>query len=225
MIIIKEILKKIILLFLSIKVIYVLRGLDLSKKNLFIDLGTNLGQGFNYFIKFFKLEKFDYLLVEPNPNLKDHINSLILNTKFSHKIEFINKAAYFKNSRMKLFGTVEDQRGKLSEGASIIKEHNSKSYESQLKDAIEIDTFDFIEKLKTLKNYDNIIIKMDIEGSEYDLLENLINNLKYKDNIKHIFVEFHSRFLSSKYKENFLKREYIIKKEMKKANIKYTQWI
>ena len=76
MIIIKEILKKIILLFLSIKVIYVLRGLDLSKKNLFIDLGTNLGQGFNYFIKFFKLEKFDYLLVEPNPNLKDHINSL-----------------------------------------------------------------------------------------------------------------------------------------------------
>ena len=130
MIIIKEILKKIILLFLSIKVIYVLRGLDLSKKNLFIDLGTNLGQGFNYFIKFFKLEKFDYLLVEPNPNLKDHINSLILNTKFSHKIEFINKAAYFKNSRMKLFGTVEDQRGKLSEGASIIKEHNSKSYES-----------------------------------------------------------------------------------------------
>ena len=48
---IKEIIKKIILIFLSFKVLYVLNKINLDKKNLFIDLGTNKGQGFNYFKK------------------------------------------------------------------------------------------------------------------------------------------------------------------------------
>ncbi len=222
---IKEILKKFILIFLSLKVIYVLKSLNLNKKNLFIDLGTNKGQGFNYFRKFFKLDNFDYILIEPNPYLQTHIKSLIDNTNFKHKIKFINQAAHVRNTTTNLFGTTEDDRGKTSDGASIIAEHNSKMYKSQIDKALNVKTFNFIEKLKNLKEYNNIIIKMDIEGSEYDLLESLLENLNHTKNIKHIFIEFHSRFLSSEYKEKFIKRENAIKIGMKKANIKYTQWI
>ena len=221
----KEIVKKTILIFLSIKVFFVLKSLDINKKNLFIDLGTNKGQGFNYFKKFFKLDIFDYILVEPNPNLENHIRKLIQNTNFGHKIEFINKAAHINDSNTKLLGTIEDERGKTSEGASIIREHNSKMYISQFENGLDVQTFDFVKKLESLKQYDNIIIKMDVEGSEYDILENIINNLDHKDNIKHIFVEFHSRFLSYEYKNAFIKREKIIKKELNKANINFTQWI
>ena len=192
---------------------------------MFIDLGTNKGQGFNYFKKFFKLDIFDYILVEPNPNLENYIRRLIQNTNFGHKIEFINKAAHINDTNTKLLGTIEDERGKTSEGASIIREHNSKMYISQFENGLDVQTFDFVKKLESLKQYDNIIIKMDVEGSEYDILENIINNLDHKGNIKHIFVEFHSRFLSYEYKNAFIKREKIIKKELNKANINFTQWI
>ena len=113
--IVKEIIKKIILVFLSIKVFLISKKIEVGKKNLFIDLGANKGQGFRYFQKFFKLKNFDYLLVEPNPNLKHLIEKLIIKTNHKNKIQFINKAAHIKNSKKKLFGTVEDQRGKLSD--------------------------------------------------------------------------------------------------------------
>jgi len=222
---IKEIIKKIILFFLSFKVFFVLKSLDINKKNLFIDLGTNTGQGFNYFRRFFKLDLFDYILVEPNPNLEDHIKKLILKSNFVNKIEFINKAAHISDSNTKLLGTIEDERGKTSEGASIIKEHNSKMYTSQVEHGLDVETFDFVKKLQSLKHYDNIIIKMDVEGSEYDILEDMINNLNHKENIKHIFVEFHSRFLSPEFKKKFILREKAIQKGLNKANIKFTQWI
>lgn len=221
----KEVTKKIILFFLSIKVIYVLKKIDLNKKNLFIDLGTNMGQGFNYFKKFFKLEKFDYLLVEPNPNLKDEIEALIKKNNYKNNISFINKAAYIKNTKTKLFGTVEDKRGKISEGASIINVHNSNLYNSDYENGLWVDTFDIIQEIKNLNSYDSIIIKMDIEGAEYDILEELIiQNNKIK-NLKHIFIEFHSRFMDKVNKKKFKIRENKIKQELKRINLEFTIWI
>ena len=223
--IVKEIIKKIILVFLSIKVFLISKKIEVNKKNLFIDLGTNKGQGFRYFQKFFKLKNFDYLLVEPNPNLKGLIEKIIIKTNWKNKIQFINKAAHVKNSKKKLFGTIEDQRGKLSDGASIIEQHNSKMYNPNYSLAPTVETFDFVSKLLEFQDYDNIIIKMDVEGAEYDLLERLILNLDKIKNINHIFVEFHSRFMKSEDKTNFKIRENKIKKELKKKKLNFTNWI
>ena len=106
--IVKEIIKKIILVFLSIKVFLISKKIEVNKKNLFIDLGTNKGQGFRYFQKFFKLKNYDYLLVEPNPYLKDLIEKIIIKTNYKNKIQFINKAAHVKNSKKKI---IWDYRG------------------------------------------------------------------------------------------------------------------
>ncbi len=222
---IKEIIKKIILIFLSFKVLYVLNKINLDKKNLFIDLGTNKGQGFNYFKKFFKLDKFDYLLIEPNPNLKSNIEELIKKNNSKNKIYFINKAAHIENSKTKLFGTVEDDRGKMSEGASIINEHNSNMYKSNYEKGLWVETFDIIQKIKNLKKYDNIIIKMDIEGAEYEILEKLILHKNEINNVKHMFIEFHSRFMNKTNKNKYKAREKKIKEKLVKLNLNFTTWI
>ena len=226
MIFLKEYIKKLILLILSIRVISVVKSLKLEKrKNLFIDLGSNKGQGFIYFRKFFKLKLFDYILVEPNPNFNSDFIELINKKGFKNKIKLLNEAAYTSSTEKKLFGTVEDNRGKFTDGASILKEHNSISYESNMDKAITVKTFDFVELLNKSKNYENIIIKMDIEGSEYEVLEKLLNSTINKENIKHIFVEFHTRFFSSKFRSEYLSREKNIRHSLKNQNISFTKWI
>tara|TARA_Y100000768_G_C23982685_1_gene686799 strand:- start:228 stop:905 length:678 start_codon:yes stop_codon:yes gene_type:complete len=222
---IKDKIKSLITFLLSFKVKQIAKKINFKQKNIFIDLGTNQGQGFKYFSKYFKLEFFEYLLVEPNPNLKQDIQKLIEDSNYKEKIFFINKAAHVSNSKKELFGLVEDSRGIKSEGASILKEHNSKLYNSNLQQSTKIETFDLIEKLKELKNYDNIIIKMDVEGSEYDILEKLLYNLEDIKNIKHLFVEFHTRFFNKQERKKFLHRENIIKKEMRIKKLDYTSWI
>ncbi|MAJ85434.1 MAG: hypothetical protein CL687_00470 [Candidatus Pelagibacter sp.] len=217
--------KKLKILFTNLMCIYLnLFVIQKKDKNLFIDLGTNLGQGFNLFSKHFKSSKFEYLLVEANPSLKSYLNKLI-NKIGKDKIQLINKAAFVYNGKTKLYGLVEDHRGKLSDGASIIKEHDSALYVSNEADATEIECFRFVEKLKELKNYDNIIIKMDIEGSEYAVLSDIIDNINEIKNITHIFVEFHAKFVGYKYKSSYFIKEKEVINRLKINKISYTSYV
>ena len=150
---------------------------------------------------------------------------MIKKNNIRNNITFINKAAYVENAKKKLFGTVEDGRGKISEGASIINEHNSKIYNSDYENGLWVETFDVVQKIKDLKEYDNIIIKIDIEGAEYDVLEKLILNKNEIKNLKHIFIEFHSKFMSEINKNKFKNRERKIKEELVKLNLDFTTWI
>ena len=222
----KNLIKEIIMFFLQIRVFYISSILKKkSQKNIFIDLGTNLGQGFFYFKKFFKLKDYEYILVEPNPNLKNFIQKNIIKKYPLNNIKLINKAAYIEDTKKKFFGLTEDERGILSDGASIIKEHNSNLYISDETRSIEIECFNIINYLKALNHYDNIIIKMDVEGSEYDILEKLIENFSDLKNIKHIFIEFHSRFMKKEIREKFKNKEKILKKKFKEKKISYTLWV
>ena len=98
-------------------------------------------------------------------------------------------------------------------------------YASDNKNGINVETFDIVEKLREFKNYDNVIIKMDIEGSEYDVLEHILSNICEIKNIKHIFIEFHSRFMKSEDKSKFKIREGKIIKALNKNKINFTTWI
>src|SRR5262249_16291623 len=46
-------------------------------RGLFIDCGSNIGQGFSYFERRFPLKHFDFILIEPNPFCCDKLRSLI----------------------------------------------------------------------------------------------------------------------------------------------------
>jgi len=195
------------------------------EKRLFIDMGSNLGQGFQYFSKFYSPNLFDFLFFEANPNCIDQLESNIRNlyeeNKWSGKKEIINAAISNADGTVKLYGLVEDQRGKLSDGASTIKDHNSIYYEACEHQAIEVPSINISELIKKYTNeYSTIIVKMDIESSEYDSLEDLISTNTIND-ITHLYVEWHSQYYSENKKSEILEREKNLKNIL--AN-KLTNW-
>jgi FkbM family methyltransferase len=181
-----------------------------DKKRLFIDCGSNVGQGFSYFRKYFPVGKYDFILMEPNPHcvakLKQQFGDL-------PNIEIIEKAVWTEDGTMKLFGLVEDHRGDVTTGASIVSEHNSAKYESNAEQATEVATIDFPSFLRTKFDYDEIVIKMDIEASEYDVLEKMIAGGEL-DRVEFMFVEFHSQYMEGEEHERFTARENAIVSHM-----------
>jgi FkbM family methyltransferase len=109
-------------------------------------------------------------------------------------LEIMDAAVWTEDATMKLFGLVEDDCGSTSTGASLISEHNFSTYESDSESAIEVPTLDFPKLLRSKFDYDEIVIKMDVEASEYDVLEKMIaaGDLNH---VEYMFIEFYSHFM------------------------------
>jgi FkbM family methyltransferase len=56
-----------------------------------------------------------------------------------------------------------------------------------------------------IKDYEDVIIRMDIEGEEYNVLQDLINTGEIK-RIKYIEIEFHAHRLKERHKAQFYKK-------------------
>jgi FkbM family methyltransferase len=196
-----------------------------GSRALFIDMGSNLGQGFRFFSKYYNPNIFDYWLIEANPfcisSLHTNISKLYKRHSWKGNWKIINKAISYKDGTVQLFGLVEDQRGKTSDGASIIKDHNSKFYNSDYDQSLEVQSIKASNLINdALGEYSTIVIKMDIEASEYDALEDLIRT-GYINNISHIYVEWHSQCFSENKIGDILIRENRIKKHLSN---KLTEW-
>ncbi len=208
---------------LSIRLIpwYVARKF-LNKKGdfLFIDCGSNVGQGYNHFKKYFSTDRFDYVLIEPNPNC-----AKILIEKYGNDAEIIEKGVWTSETELDLFG-LDESNDELSEGGSLIKSHNSSFYKTKKNEVMSlVSTINFSEFLKQKKEkYDVIIVKMDIESSEYIVLPFIIEDGSV-NLIDHIFVEFHSEFFDLHEKNKYLTFEKKIIRDFKRKNIGFTRWI
>lgn len=66
-------------------------------------------------------------------------------------------------------------------------------------------------------------IKIDIEGAEYDLLENLINKNSLK-HIKSVAIEWHCSKLGEENEAKFLARKNLIKLALWEAGVDYFEW-
>jgi len=204
---------KIIAWFISKKVL--LNG----RKFLFIDCGSNLGQGFNFFKKYFKTDIFDYILIEPNPNCLEQLKKIT-----NDKILLIGKGVWKSKTILKFYG-ISETKNKTTLGGSLIDNHNSLWYKSNKNEATEIETISLSELILEKKDkYDTIVIKMDIESSEYEVLRSLLtnNSIEY---IKHIFVEFHSQYFSHNEQNKYLKLENELVDEIRSRNVGLTKWI
>ncbi|MEE2700028.1 MAG: FkbM family methyltransferase [Bacteroidota bacterium] len=170
------------------------------KKRLFIDLGANIGQGYQFFRGIYPNRHYDYILVEPNKFCAERLNVLAK----KEKRVIVLQAAAWTNNDMKLFYGIAESRNNTTLGASLVKEHKTKTYDSKDETAVLVETFDFSEFLfKKKEIYDEIIVKMDVESSEYDILEKLIDDSSIKC-IDRLFVEFHTNWM----KESEIKVSY-----------------
>lgn len=195
-------------------------------KKIFIDCGSNLGQGFESIKQLEKINhNWDVFMFEPNPHC---IN--ILKNKYSkfNNIHIYHKGVYSENCITDFYITsdLKNNIQTLSQGSKISKvkdlftqRSNLYGYAKPIKTEL-IKLSEFINDLKHCE----IIIKIDTEGSEFAILNDLIRNSNL-DNIKKIYVEFHTYAIDSDKKEYYLAKEAEIIEYFKKTNTKLINWI
>ena len=187
-----------------------------NKKRIFIDCGSNLGQGFSFFKKIFPLNIYDYLLIEPNINCVKELTSRLGSEP---NIKIINAAVWIKNGTVDLYG-LNESNDIYTDGASIIDSHNSNYYKINKDKSTKVTSIDFSSLLNNYSSYDEIVVKMDIESSEYEVLDKLIFD-KTINLIETLFVEFHG-YTFSEEKINFYKEK---EKEYFKILPRHTRFI
>lgn len=145
-----------------------------------IDLGSCMGEFINEINSLFKIKK--AILVEPN---RKNFELLPRNDNFI----LLNKAAYSKNGEYLSFTRDIDS----PYNGSLIFDNFNNSEKYHIETVSLASLIDLMDE-----KYDIDLLKIDIEGAEYDLLLNSSDSELLK--FKQITVEFHD-FLDSKYKE------------------------
>jgi len=149
-------------------------------RKVFIDCGAFDGRSIAKFRT--RKDSMDYEIFsfEPTPILYAHIKKQYKN------VVIFNKAVWIKNDMMEFF---VNPKNVLSQGNSLIKEKLSGHLDKQ--NPIKVETIDLNEWiLNNFNKEDYIILKIDIEGAEYEVIPHLIGggSLNY---INELSVEYH----------------------------------
>lgn len=158
--------------------------------DIFIDGGGNWRHIVD---RYLKLAKFDEVYVfEPNPIFHDSYNNSGYN--------LIKKAIWTKNGHMPFYISKDENQV----ASSLLKEKlckvDSKKIPYWHDQPIEVECIDFSKWISQFNELNNIILKLDIEGSEYDVLWKMIKDGSI-NRVNKLYVEFHSDTIFSKKKE------------------------
>lgn len=193
-------------------------------KNIFIDLGTHFGQGLSHFIRLFKIDSsWMVFSFEANPIV---FNAFIKKDIFLKNIIFYNKAAFTYDGSIVINVETPPNEGETGMGSSVIDLKEWNPWNGKLRESFKtnysVECIDFSNFIKMLHNTDtNIFVKMDIEGSEFCILEKMIEE-KTIFLIKEIWIEFHDSFFVDK--ESYIKRKENIILFLNENKIKYNEW-
>jgi FkbM family methyltransferase len=159
---------------------------------LFVDCGANLGQGFSWFKRYYRFDSVDFELFEPNPYCFKRLHESL--SPLGKQVNLNNAAVGLSSGEIRFYGLSDGEGGALSQGGSVIRNHNSRFYKAKEEDSIIVKAVDFPGFLmKKSAEYSNIVVKLDIEGFELDLLEGMLEDgsVNY---ISILYVEFHSHY-------------------------------
>lgn len=199
---------------------WVMRRMQEGESGLFIDAGSNLGQGFGFFCQHYPLTRFDYVLMEPNPACVAHLKKHIL--KGLKGVDLVEKAASDKDGTARFFGLAEG--GETSQGASLLDDHCNALYATDTAAAIEVPTLDFAAFLESkAKTYKTIVCKMDIEGGEYVVLPHVIA-MGALPRLTMLYAEFHSAFAKGAQKAERETAEKSFITAFKGAGVRFRLW-
>jgi FkbM family methyltransferase len=148
-------------------------------KKVFIDCGANVGQSIDNFIKKWPdWEEYEMHSFEANPRLTQHFLRFSKITNFT-----FHQAAIWKyTGEVDFF--IDESYNTYGSSVSSDKRGNSKTPLTVA--CVDLDSF-----IRTYSEQDFIILKMDIEGGEYDLIEYLLqkNTFTY---INKFYIELHT---------------------------------
>lgn len=185
-------------------------------KKILLDCGSHYGESIDKFKTILPdYNEYEVHMFEPNPYLFEKINT----NKNYDKCNKHNVAVSNVDSIMQFFGC---QYTKDSVGATLLQEKRivDRLRPDDFVDVSVIDLSSFISK--NFKIDDHIILKLDVEGSEYDILEKLFKDgtIRY---INRFCCEFHSRWIGN-IDNKYYERERNILNMLKNINLPYEYW-
>jgi FkbM family methyltransferase len=197
-----------------------------GQRGLFLDCGSNIGQGFEFFRKYYPNKLYDYILFEPNPNCFQ-----ILNKKYSklasNGVRLENVAVGVENTYVDFYGLEDEKGGPYSVGGTVLPEHNSKNYAAPNYASLQVESIDFaafVSDIFQKNNYAFVTLKLDIEGGEYQVLESLIAK-DLMSRFETIYVEFHSQYMEEKSRKLYSASEKIFIYNAKSSKTRMVKWI
>lgn len=173
-------------------------------KKILIDLGSHKYEGLSKLIKDGIVDNsFFVYCYEANPNVFREAK----NTFSFEYLESYNEAV----SNFDGEATLNLDESQISQGCNIIADPPSEDvlWKTKYKwtpTNIKCVSIDTVLERCNLNEEDIVLVKCDIEGSEFEVLEMLLKN-KNLNNIKQIFVEWHERFWHPNEKEKELKKQ------------------
>lgn len=146
-------------------------------RNIFLDCGANIGNSVDMFLdKYPKANQYEIFSFEANPKQKKFFEN--------KKTNFFNKAVWVKDGTLRFYLGKSEK----SESSSVYK--HKKTGRLSLTPTI-VPCIDFSKWIMdTFSKDDNIILKLDIEGAEYDVLKKMFKD-KSIDYIKKLYVDWH----------------------------------
>lgn len=197
-------------------------------KKIFIDCGTHYGQGLKQFIQMYNMTPdWEIYTFEANPVTYAHFLSKNDELIKLFRIKHFNLAVSNSDDIITLNQETPPQEDNSGMGSSVIPLDQWNPWGGELREnfktSCQIKSINFSNFLKTNFNQnDYILIKMDIEGSEYNVIESLINDstIQY---ISDMYVEFHASFFTNM--NEICDREIALKNYIKnKTNMNLYEW-
>jgi len=151
-------------------------------KKVFIDCGARRCDVTRIFLEQ-GLTDWDYYLFEPSPKLNGYFKKLVEDYP-QVNFDYSKKAVWIEEGEIDFYYS---RRG--NSGSTILKEKFSNKVDHD--NPVKVETIDFSSWVKDNINKDDyIILKVDIEGAEYEVLNKMVEDgtLDYADEL---IVEFH----------------------------------
>ena len=192
-----------------------------NEKNLVVfDIGCFRGVFTKNILKLIDRKKIKFYLFDINKNTKKYISNLILSRNISYnEVALINKNgtaeynynSFFESSGSSLSPLFRNDAKWISSRKFLLKIllQSTKNYVKYRVAALTLDTF---VKKKRIKSID--LLKVDIDGSEYEFLQGAKVTLK-ENKIKVILIEINDK------KKNYKKKEKKIINFLKKRNFTF----
>lgn len=175
-----------------------------NKKKIFLDCGTHMFQGLSQFIEKINIDTtWEIHCFESNPIV--YKKSQDIREKFEKNgfnINHYNLAVSDINGFVKVNCAYSFEGDYVHLGSNILKSPPTIDikYNDPFKykdDDIQVQSIKFSDKLKTIcSEEDMVILKLDIEGSEFAVLDDIIESETYKL-LDEIYIEFHERFFEN----------------------------
>lgn len=153
-----------------------------GRRRIYVDLGANIGDTVDAFAR--KNPAWDIYAFEPNPALAERLRARF---KSQPRISIVDAAAAAADGTAQFYlGMDSDQSSTL-----LTDKKHVPNWRVDYSRAETVRTVDFAQWLAAnTKPGDKIIVKMDIEGAEYDVLEKLIRSGLLR-RIRKLKVEWH----------------------------------